>query len=168
MGTKDGVRALDLRNPYYLHWQDHAIDFAWGERPPLLEGSRPLTRRQLAAYRNHTSRVSPLNEARRYQAELNHLSVRTKAQVARRFGVSRVRIVQYMNLLSLDPRIIEFLDAHFADPLVAATFTERRLRDLLATTAPADQWDRFQKILEQARSEPGVWATLAPEGCEKN
>jgi hypothetical protein len=67
-------------------------------------------------------------------------------------------VVQYLNLLTPDPRIIEFLDAHYGDPLVAATFTERRLRDLLATAEPAQQWPCFQKILEEARSTPGVWS----------
>lgn len=157
MGTKDSIRAVDLRNPYYLHWQDHTLDFTWGERPALLPGGRPLTQRQLEAYRNHQARISPLSEARRFQAELNHAAVKTKAEVARRFGVSRVRVVQYLNLLTLDPRIIEFLDAHYGDPLVASTFTERRLRELLATAAPVQQWPYFQKILEEARSQPGVW-----------
>jgi len=157
LGTKDSVRALDLRNPYFLHWNDHTLDFAWGERPALLSGQRPLTQRQLEAYRNHQSRVSPLSEARRFKAELGHAAVKTKAEVARRFGVSRVRVVQYLNLLTLEPRIIQFLDAHYGDPLVAATFTERRLRELLATTAPAQQWPRFQEILQEARSNPGVW-----------
>jgi hypothetical protein len=91
LGTKDTVRALDLRNPYCLHWIDHTLDLAWGERPALLPGRRPLTRRQLKAYRNHLSRTSPLVEARRYQAELSHASVQTKAEVARRSGVSSPR-----------------------------------------------------------------------------
>ncbi len=158
LGTKDSVRAVDLRDPYFLHWNDHTLDFTWGERPAVLPGGRPLTQRQLEAYRNHQARVSPLMEARRFQAELGHAAVRSKAEVARRFGVSRVRVVQYLNLLTLDPRIIEFLDAHFGDPLIAATFTERRLRELLATTTPSTQWSCFQKMLHEARSQPGVWS----------
>ena len=157
MGTKGCVRAIDRPEPYFLHWKDHTLDFTWGERPTLLAGQRPLTQRQLEAFRNHRGRVSPLHEARRYLAELNHPGVRTKAEVAHRFGVSRARVIQYLNLLSLDPRIAEFLDANYGDPFVRTTFTERRLRDLLKVAEGDEQWSRFQKLLEEARSTPGVW-----------
>ena len=82
----------------------------------------------------------------------------TKVDVARRFGVSRVRVVQYLNLLKLDSRVIEYIDANYGDPVVAATFTERRLREVLATTALGKQWHRFSELLSEARSNPGVWA----------
>lgn len=157
LGAKDRARAIDRREPYFLHWRDHTLDFTWGERPALLAGSKPLNQRQLRAFRNHEARVSPIGEARRYLAELNHPGVRTKAEVAVRFGVSRARVVQYLNLLSLDPRIVEFLDTSYGDPIVTSTFTERRLRDLLTVAEGDEQWKRFHQLIQEARSKPGVW-----------
>jgi len=155
---KEDSRRIAVEDPYHLLWKDHRLNMAWGRRPALIAGGRPYNKRQLAAYQNHLRRVSPLEWARRYQAKLESEPGMTKVDVARQFGVSRVRVVQYLKLLRLDPRVIETIDAHFSDPVVAATCTERRLRNLLATTAPAQQWRRFQEILQEARSNPGVWS----------
>lgn len=148
---------IAIEDPYHLLWSDHRLRMAWGQRPALIAGSRPYSKRHLKAYQNHLRRVSPLEWARRYEAELESSPGMTKVDVARRFGVSRVRVVQFLNLLKLDPRVIQYIDANFSDPVVAATCSERRLRDLLATTAPAKQWRRFQEILKEAKSNPGVW-----------
>jgi len=147
-----------VEDPYHLLWKEHRLNLMWGERPALIAGDRPYNKRQLAAYQNHLRRVSPLEWARRYQAELDGSPGMTKVDVARRFGVSRVRVVQFLNLLKLDPRVIEYIDANYGDPIVAAICTERRLREFLATTAPAKQWPRFQEMLRDARSNPGVWS----------
>ncbi|MBI2930956.1 MAG: hypothetical protein HYY16_04840 [Planctomycetes bacterium] len=120
-------------------------------------GGPPYNRRQLAAYQNHLQRISPFEWARRYQAELEGSPGITKVDVARRFGVSRVRVVQYLNLLKVDPRIVEYIDANFGDPIVAVTSTERLLRELLATTESSKRWSRCEQMLKEARSNPGIW-----------
>jgi hypothetical protein len=162
LAPKGSVRTIDLEDPYFFTWQDRKIDLTWGNRPPLLAGQRPVTRRQLEAYKNHVSRVSPLEQARRYQAELERPGVRTKVQAAKRLGVPYVRFVQTLSLLELDRRIIDFLDTQSTDPVVATTFTERRLRDLMAAGPEEAEWTRFQEILEKARSKSAVWTTLGP------
>ena len=109
--------------------------------------------------------VSPLEQARRYQAELDRPRVRTKVQAAKRLDLPYVRFVQFVQTLSLpelDPRIIEFLDTHANDPIVGTTFTERRLRDLMAAGLEEGEWARFQEILKKARSKSAVWTTLGP------
>jgi hypothetical protein len=161
LGFKGDVRTVDLKKPYFFLWQDKALNLAWGLRPSGLTGNRPPNARQRAALKNHLARVSPLDVARRYQAELSRPGVRTKTQAAQRLGVSYIRMLQTLSLLKLDPRIIEFLDAHYGDPLVAATFREKNLRTLMATAPEAEQWSQFQVMLEEARSKPSVYHTLA-------
>ena len=168
LGFKGEVRTLDLEHSYFLEWREKNLNLTWGMRPAALAGTMPLTARQVEAYRNHVARVSPLEVARRYQAEVDRPGVPTKIQAAKRLRVSYIRMLQTLSLLKLDRRIIEYLDAHYSDPLVAARFTEKPLRLLATRTAPQDQWARFQAMLEDARSKPGVWATIEGRRAEKN
>ncbi len=167
LAAKGDVRTVDLDKPYFFQWQGKALNVAWGDRPPLA-GNRPPTARQRAALKNYNARVSPLEQARRYQAELERPGVRTRTQVAKRLGVSYIRMLQVLSLLKLDPRIVEYLDAHCGDPVVSGTFSEKRLRVLMATAGEGGQWSRFRSMLEEARSKPGVWGTIAGGGREKN
>jgi hypothetical protein len=155
LAAKDRVRTVDFIEPYYFCWQGRYMQFRWGERPGDLPGCRPPTKRQLDRRRISLARVSPLDQARRCLAELARPGVRTKAQVARTLEVSRVRVVQFLNLLKLDPRILKYLDTHWGDPVVRETFCERRLRDLQSSTLKAHQWKEFNSLLRQARSESG-------------
>jgi hypothetical protein len=164
LGLKGDVRTVDLRKPYFFQWQDKALNLAWGPRPSGLAGNRPPNARQRAALKNHLARVSPLDVARRYQAELSRPGLRTKTQAAQRLGVSYIRMLQTLSLLKLDPRIIEFLDANYGDPIVAAAFREKNLRSLMGAVPESEQWSRFQAMLEEARSKPSVYRTLAPGG----
>jgi hypothetical protein len=61
----------------------------------------------------------------------------TRADLARLHGVTRARVTQVLNLLRLDPAIIEFLRGLPAGP-DARRFTERRVRPLLVL-APSVQ-----------------------------
>ncbi|MCK4916470.1 MAG: hypothetical protein KAS89_09865, partial [Candidatus Eisenbacteria sp.] len=75
--------------------------------------------------------TSPLQEARRYVRILeNDPSVKTRADLAREMGVSRVRITQIMNLLRLDSEIQEQL-LGLEDQRAIRFFSERRLRPLI-------------------------------------
>jgi hypothetical protein len=150
---KDRVRTIDLDEPYYFFWQDHAMQVRWGERPSDLPGAKPPTKRQLERRRISLERISPLDQARRCLAELARPGVRTKAQVARTLGVSRARVVQFLNLLKLDPRIIKHLDSHWDDPIIREAFCERRLREFQSSTLKAHQWKEFHALLRQAKSQ---------------
>ena len=152
MAAKDRVRTVDLEEPYYFYWQGHSLQFRWGQRPGDFPGCRPPTKRQLERRRISLARISPLDQARRCLAELAHPGVRTKAQVARTLGVSRVRVVQFLNLLKLDPRIIKYLDSHWSDPVVRDTFCERRLREFQASTLKAHQWKEFHALIRQSKA----------------
>ena len=53
--------------------------------------------------------------------------VKNQADLARKLGISRVRIHQILNLLKLNPLIIQELEK-FGDPLKSRIITERMLR----------------------------------------
>lgn len=62
---------------------------------------------------------------------------KNESDLARKIGVSRVRVCQYVRLLSLDGTIIKALE-QLGDPLTERVITERRLRPYLRKT-PKEQ-----------------------------
>jgi len=54
----------------------------------------------------------------------------SQVALARDLGVSRVRVTQVLNLLKLDPEVLEQV-AGLGDPLTARFVTERKLRPLV-------------------------------------
>jgi len=59
---------------------------------------------------------------------------KNESDLARKIGVSRVRVCQYVRLLSLDGSVIKALE-QLGDPLTERVVTERRLRPYLKMTA---------------------------------
>ncbi len=55
---------------------------------------------------------------------------KNESDLARKIGVSRVRVCQYVRLLSLDNSIIRALE-QLGDPMPERYVTERRLRSIL-------------------------------------
>ena len=66
---------------------------------------------------------------------------KNESDLARKIGVSRVRVCQYVRLLSLDGAVIKALE-QLGDPLTKRVITERLLRPYLTKT-PKEQ----QKII---------------------
>lgn len=66
---------------------------------------------------------------------------KNESDLARKIGVSRVRVCQYVRLLSLDASIIKTLE-QLGDPLTERVITERLLRPYLRKS-PKEQ----QKIM---------------------
>ncbi len=56
--------------------------------------------------------------------------VNNQADLAKRYGISRARVTQYLNLLKLPDEIIDFLKANSGHEPILHFFTERRLREL--------------------------------------
>ena len=93
--------------------------------------------------------ISPLQEARRYVRTLeSDPSVKTRADLAREMGVSRVRITQIMNLLRLDSEVQEQL-LGLEDQRAIRFFSEHRLRPLIQIEDPKRQGREFERILAQ-------------------
>ena len=55
---------------------------------------------------------------------------KNESDLARKIGVSRVRVCQYVRLLSLDNSVIKAIE-RLGDPLTKQMITERRLRPYL-------------------------------------
>lgn len=55
---------------------------------------------------------------------------KNESDLARKIGISRVRVCQYVRLLSLDNSIVKALE-QLGDPLTERVITERRLRPYL-------------------------------------
>ena len=95
--------------------------------------------------------LSPLAEARRYQALLeNDPYVKTRTDVARELGVSKARVTQVLGLLKLAPEVQNALLA-LRDQKPLRFFSERRLRPLTRISHPKKQVRAFRRMIAAAR-----------------
>ncbi|VEN74754.1 conserved hypothetical protein [Candidatus Desulfarcum epimagneticum] len=70
---------------------------------------------------------NPINVAQEYADMINNGECQSQSDIARRFGISRVRVNQFMSLLKLDDEIITAVK-NLGDPLSSQIVTERMLR----------------------------------------
>lgn len=70
---------------------------------------------------------------------------KNESDLARKVGISRVRIWQYTSLLELDPSLVKAVEA-LGDPMPKRLITERQLRKMLKD--PKEQ-DNFRKNLQE-------------------
>jgi hypothetical protein len=70
---------------------------------------------------------NPIYLARKYKRMINNGQVKNQSALARKLGISRVRIHQILGLLKLDSLIIQELEK-LDDPLKSKIITERMLR----------------------------------------
>lgn len=76
--------------------------------------------------------------------------VNNQADLAKRYGISRARVTQYLNLLKLPGEIIDFLKANRAQESVLRYFSERRLRELTRLKGNERKVKRFRRMIEKA------------------
>jgi len=94
--------------------------------PPARRGEKAAKRKPSRTCRN------PLFLALEWKNMLESGDYPSQTDLARRLGVSRARINQYLRLLKLPPKIKESV-IRMGDPLYSRKITERRLRALLAS-----------------------------------
>jgi hypothetical protein len=70
---------------------------------------------------------NPIYLVKEYEQMIDNGQVKNQADLARKLGISRVRIHQILSLLKLDSLIIQELEK-LGDPLKAKIITERMLR----------------------------------------
>jgi len=70
---------------------------------------------------------NPIYLAKEYEQMIDNGQVKNQSGLARKLGISRVRICQILSLLKLDPLIIQELEK-LGDPLKSKIITERILR----------------------------------------
>lgn len=73
------------------------------------------------SYRN------PLYMAKEYARMIETGEAKSESDLARKMGISRVRVNQFIRLLKLDTSIIKAIEK-FGDPLTSRIITERMLR----------------------------------------
>ena len=90
----------------------------------LPNGRKPEKTRPKRTYRN------PVFLAREWEKMLRSGKYASQTALARKIGVSRVRVTQVLNLLRLAPEVLERI-ASLGDLLTSPIVTERRLRPLV-------------------------------------
>jgi hypothetical protein len=78
---------------------------------------------------NQIARIyrNPIYLAREYKRMIDNGQVRNQSELARKLGISRVRIHQILSLLKLDTIIVQELEK-LGDPIKSKLITERMLR----------------------------------------
>jgi len=100
----------------------------WDRFDYIFEAERRRIR-PVRTYRN------PLILALKYKSLLNTTSIGSQTRLARKVGVSRARISQFLRLLKL-PHAIQQSVIRMGDPLPSRKITERKLRALLPSPQP--------------------------------
>lgn len=108
------------------------------------------------ARRQKTSLKSAFELAFEFQRLLDERVVDNHAEIAERYGISRARVTQLMNLPKL-PRETLSLLAEFND----AIWNERQLRGIVALSSQEDQIAAARTIVTKP-VETAIWPTLAP------
>ena len=70
---------------------------------------------------------NPVYIAREYGNMIDNGQVRNQSELTHKFGISRARVTQILNLLKLQPLVIQELEK-FGDPINSKLITERILR----------------------------------------
>ncbi len=94
------------------------------EFPSIKKKSEGLKPKPLRLYRN------PIIHAQEWQKSLTNEDCSSRAELARKLGVSRARVTQVLRLLKLAPEVLEAL-ADLGDPLPTPIVTERKLRPIV-------------------------------------
>jgi len=107
-------------------------------------------RKKIAPRRTYRN---PIVVAREWQVMLDDGQVASRLELARVFGVSRARVTQMLQLLTLAPSIIEAI-VQLGDPLQEPIVSERSLRRLVrADHRQQEQWLKSVLGVENKTSE---------------
>ena len=71
---------------------------------------------------------NPIYLAREYKRMIDKGQVKNQSDLARKIGISRVRICQILSLLKLNPLVVQELEK-LGNPLKSKIITERMLRE---------------------------------------
>jgi len=132
-----------------LHMPIH-VKFDSSRQLQIIEGNAPykisttgrITKLILKQFGPQKIKPNPIKIAKEYELVYKALPSPSMANVAKQFGVTRVRVWQMLNLLKLDSRIIDHLE-NITDPKVNNFWTERKLRPLLGLSKE-NQFDHFK------------------------
>ena len=119
-----------------------------GVQPSLPVKNRRFSRKTARFSGTETSKTSPIEIALQYAEVLQDPSVTSKAEVARRCGVSRARVCQMLKLLELDESILESLKKDDINGYIY-NIGERCLRPIAAVHDRNQQVRMFDELISQ-------------------
>ena len=93
------------------------------------EGQTPDEARRIRPKPPKTYR-NPIFRAKEYARMIESGQAKSESDLARKVGISRVRIWQYTSLLDLNPSLVKAVEA-LGDPMPKRLITERQLRHML-------------------------------------
>lgn len=141
-----------LRIPIYMQYTKQGLAILEGEMPHNIKTDKRITRKLLSQAKTLLRKPSPLEEALKYAEVVKEPSIVSKAQVGERFGVSRARVCQMLNLLELDYTIQKYL-LSIENVKEHNFFTERRLREIAVIKDNHEQLRKFSELLQDMRIE---------------
>jgi len=143
--TKRTISSAKIKLPVYLQFVRQQLVIMHGQPPYNIRTAERITERILREAKPKVWRPSPIDQATEYARVLSEPSVVSKSQVAQRFGVSRVRVHQMLNLLNLDDSILEYLGS-IKDADEHNYFTEHRLRRIASLKDSQEQIAKFNEL----------------------
>jgi len=149
--TKRTISTAKIRLPVYTRFVGQRLVIIAGSPPYGIKTNGRITRQLMREAKPKVRKPSPIEQALAYARVLQEPSVVSKSQVAQRFGVSRARVCQLLNLLDLDDAILEQLTS-IKDVEEHNFFTEHRLRRL-AVMDGSEQVAEFNLLRQEARRE---------------
>jgi len=115
-------------------------------RQPRLSLTPPEPLLTKSAYLRRDWTRNPIGTALDMRAALDALDVPSQRLVAAQFGVTRSRVAQYLGLLRLPERVVEFfMDSANADAV--RHVSETSLRRIAGLRDPMVQWQEFERLL---------------------
>ena len=94
-------------------------------------------------------KANPILQALEVQKLLTNKEAKSKNELAKKIGLSRVRVTQIMNLLKLNPEIIQKIAS--LEPAAFNFLTERKLRPLTLIRNKSIQMATFRKMFQEAQ-----------------
>jgi hypothetical protein len=149
--SKHRALAARLSLHFFSRYIDRRQVLETGKKPPGLGGTTP-SRRAWESYLSRLDCQNPILIAQRFLDQARLPSVRTMAQVAEHFGVSRAMVSYHIALVTRLPRgFIDWL-RQCEDPDILSYFTERRLRPVTRVVDKDQQSAMLDEMISSARS----------------
>ena len=82
---------------------------------------------------------NPIIVAKEYDNMIKSEAYKSGADIARAFDISRVRVNQFLSLLKIDQKIVEYIEK-LGDPLYSPIVTERMLRPYVNASVRDQQY----------------------------